>query len=209
MAKGPAELAAALSGADAAELQWYGLVLEQNLQDVTTSSVGQLRVAGLLATYCGTQRDTSDNGGAAVYGGSDLLVIRGEYDDLLRLDLSPEVRLAIAQARAYDAATQEFPGLFASRRNYDVARGVDARGHWCSGVLEQSWRIGGASGPEVAALEAFRADPALCAVHAWCVEAYGTSATLPPGAIVHFRGVDDRIGSITKYTVMEPYVSTR
>jgi hypothetical protein len=205
----PSELEAALDVFDTAELPRCGLVLEQNLADVTTYSVGQVRVSGLLGTYCGTQRVTNDNGGAAVYGGSDLLVVRGGYDDLLGFDLTAEARVAVAQARAFDAATQEVPGLLASRRNYDVARGVDAAGRWRSGVLEQSWRIGGASGPEVAALAAFRADPELRAVHAWCVEAYGASADSPARVIVHFCGVDERVGPITKYTVVEPYVPAR
>jgi hypothetical protein len=209
VAAGPAELEVALGAAAAMDLFRDGLVLEQDLADITTYSVGQVRVAGLWATYHGTQRATTSNTGAGVYGGSDLFIVRGDYDDLLELDLSPEVRLAIAQARVYDdAAMQEFPGLFASRRNYDIVRGLDAEGRWCSGVLEQSWRLGGASGPEVAALEAFAADPTLRAVHAWCVEAYG-KAESPPGAIVHFCGVDVIIGPITKYTIVEAYDTTR
>lgn len=206
---GPADLEAALGTIATGDLQRCGVVLEQNLRDVTTYSVGQVRVAGLLASYAGTQRDTPDNRGVVVYGGSDLLVVRGDYEDLLGLDLAPEIRLAIAQARAYDAATQEFPGLFASRRNYDVARGRDPPGRWCCGVLEQSWRIGGASGPEAAALQAFRAHPALGAVRAWCIEAYGAGEMPPPGAIVHFRGVDEHLGPLTKYTVVEPYDNAR
>src|SRR5262245_17695269 len=148
---GIAELEAALDAFDTAELPRCGLVLEQNLADVTAYSVGQMRVAGLLATYCGTQRVTTDNRGAAVYGGSDRPARRGACDDLLERAPAPAARLAVAQARVYDgAAAQEFPGLLASRRNYDVAQGTDAEGRRCSGVLEQSWRIGGASGPEVA-----------------------------------------------------------
>src|SRR5207244_3884041 len=85
---------------------------------------------------------------------------------------------------------------FASRRNYDVARGLDAEGRWCCGVLEPSWRLGGASGPEVAALEAFRAGPALTVVRAWCVGVYGPCGEPPPQAVVHFRGVDDRLGFV-------------
>jgi hypothetical protein len=73
-------------------------------------------------------------------------------------------------------------------------------------VLEQSWRIGGASGAEVAALEAFRADPGLRAVRAECTEVYGPEAQPPRGATVYFRGVDALVGFITKYTTAQPYV---
>jgi hypothetical protein len=72
-------------------------------------------------------------------------------------------------------------------------------------VLEQSWRIGGASGPEVAALEAFRADPSLRAVRARSTEAYGEPAEPPRGARVHFNGVDPQAGPLVKYTIVEPH----
>ena len=198
-----AELDAALETIDAVELSRDGIVIEQNFEDITTYSIGQVRVSDLVATYCGTQRQTTDNEAADVYGGSDLVVVRGDYETLLDLDLAPELRLAIKQARTYDiAASQEFPGLMASRRNYDVAQVVDAGGQRRLGVLEQSWRIGGASAAELSALEAFRAEPTL---RASCREVYGPKETPPPQAVVYFHGVDDGVGPIIKYTVVEPY----
>ena len=153
-----AELDAAVAGIDGAEVSSGGLVLEENLTHVTTYSVGQVRVAGLVATYYRTQRLTPDSTGRAVYGGSDLIIVAGDFDPLLGLNPSDDIRVVVADARAYDAAAMECsPGLLASRRNYDVARGLDAEGRWRCGILEQSWRIGGASGAEIAALERFRA----------------------------------------------------
>ena len=187
------------------ELREHGAVIEPNLTDLTTFSVGEVRVGDLRAAYCGTQKETRDNAGETVYGGSDLLVARGGYDSLLQLELPAQARTAVEQAQAFDRAAARFRGLFASRRNYDVLRGRDAQGRWHCGVLEQSWRIGGASGPEVEALAAFRADPRLRAVRARSTEAYDADAPVPAGAIVHFRGVDARVGPITKYTVVEPY----
>ena len=202
---GAAALEAALDAMDDAELA-HGLVLEQNLTDVITYSVGQVRVAELVASYYGTQHLTPDNSGAAVYGGSELVLVRGDFEALLGLDVPQETRLAVEQARVYDAAATEAFGLFASRRNYDVARGLDADGRPRSGVLEQSWRIGGASGAEVAALEAFRAEPALRAVRAATVELYGPDVPPPPArATVYFRGVDDKDGPMTKYAVVESH----
>jgi hypothetical protein len=198
----PAELAAALEATAPDELANDGVVLEENLADVTTCSVGQVRVADHVASYYGTQRLTPDNGGVPVYGGSELVVARGDFDALLGLDLPAAARLAVAQARSYDAAASEcFPGLFASRRNYDVAQGLASSG-WRSGVLEQSWRIGGASGAEIAALEAFDAEPSLDVVRASTVEVYGPYQP-PAQATVYFSGVDQEVGQITKYSLIE------
>jgi hypothetical protein len=198
------ELETALRAMDPMELSRWGLVIEENLSEVTTYSVGQVRVADLVESYYGTQRLTRDNVGALVYGGSDLVVARGEFQTLLGLDLRADVRLAVLQAQAYDAAAMDcFAGMFASRRNYDVARGVDTEGRWRSGVIEQSWCIGGASGAEIAALEAFRADPLLRSVRASTVEIYGETEPAPSHAIVHFQGTDEQVGYMTEYVLVE------
>lgn len=190
----------ALADADADEVSRYGIALEEDLRDVVTHSVGQARLDNLLATYCGTQRLTPNNRGEMVYGGSDLLVARGGFDALLALNPSPGAQRAVEQARIYDCAAFEcFAGLFASRRNYDVAEGVDAADRRRSGVLEQSWRIGGASGAEIAALAAFRSDPSLQVVRASSTEIYGLDANPPADATIHFQGVDDHAGPLTKY----------
>lgn len=204
-----AELEAAVSALDTAEVMQFGLVLERDLAEVTTYSVGRVRVGHLTVSYHGTQHTTPDNSGAGVYGGTDLIAVRGDFDALLARELEPEVRIAIQQACAYDAAAKScFSGLMASRCNYDVARGRDRSGRSYSGVLEQSWRIGGASGAEVGALEAFRADPGLRTVRACCTEVYGDSAEPPPHATVYFRGVDEQVGRITKFSVIEPHADT-
>lgn len=200
------ELAAALETVDRSDMAECGLVLEENLTEVTTYSVGQAVVGDFRISYCGTQRLTPDNQGTMVYGGSDLIVARGRFDALLSLNLADDCRQAVDQARQYDAAVRRcFPGLLASRRNYDVAQGRDAAGRWRSGVLEQSWRIGGASGAEIMALEAFSADGTLPVVRAACVEVYGAQAAPPSGAKVYFRGSDQRAGPITKYAWVEAY----
>lgn len=207
VARDAAELELSLQAADATELARHGLVLEQDLEEVRTFSVGQVQVADLAASYYGWQRLTRDNRGEEVFGGSELVVARGGLAALLEPDPGPEIRRAIEQARRYDACVAScYPGFFASRRNYDVAVGRDAAGHWRSGVLEQSWRAGGATGAELAALEVFRREPARARVRATCVEVFGASPEPPPGATIHFRGADPQVGLLTKYTVVEPDV---
>ena len=195
------ELGDALRQLDEGELETWGLVVESNLTEVATYSVGQVRAAGLVASYCGTQNLTPDATGQMVYGGSDLYVVRGEYEALLKHPAARSYQLAIEQARQYEAAAlQALPGLILSRRNYDVATGLDTQGNRVSGVLEQSWRIGGASGAEIAALEAFAADSSLTFVEASTIERYGNELAVPAGTSVVYSGNDEETGQINKYT---------
>ncbi len=196
-------LDAAIDALDARELAEHGVVLEENIESPTTYSVGEVHVGDLRIAYHGTQHTTPDVRGRDVYGGSDLRIVRGTLADLLRLDLGPGVRRAVEQAAAYDrAVAEEYPGFFASRRNYDVVQGADRSGEALSGVLEQSWRIGGASPAEIAALEAFRADPALRAVRASTHESHAPVEP-PPGADVYYRGAGADDGPMLKYSLIE------
>ena len=205
-----AQLQLRLDAIDKGEIMSHGLVLEEHLSEVRTFSVGQVRVGGLTATYYGVQRLTRNNRGEEVYGGSDLTLARGDFDALLAPGVAPEIRDAVEQARRYNAAAKAcFPGFFASRTNYDVVLGRDAAGRSRSGVLEQSWRLGGATGAELAALEIFSSEPGRNRVHAACFEVFGESPPPPPHATVYFRGVDPKVGLLTKYTVVQPDVDAR
>lgn len=200
----PAELDLAFAEVDTAELGTHGLVVEEDLADVTTFSVGEVRVADMVAAYCGTQRTTLANDRAIAYGGSRLFVVRGGFAELAGARLAPLALRAASLAHLYDgAASAHLPGLIASRRNYDVAAGTDSRGMLRVGVLEQSWRLGGASGAEIAALEAFKADAGLVAVEVSCTEVYGHRVQVPTDAIVYFEGDDPEVGRLTKYALIE------
>lgn len=200
------ELDAALASQDSHALAQYGCVLEAHLDDVVTYSVGQVRLPGLTASYIGTQRLTRDNAGETVYGGSRLQFSRGSYEALQALALDDDCRRAVDLAGRYDSAADAcYPGFFASRRNYDVAAGRDGRGQWRVGVLEQSWRIGGASRAEVAALEVFAADPDCQCLWAETLELFGEDAPAPPNAIETFAGIDPDLGLIRKYVMVEAY----
>jgi hypothetical protein len=187
------------------ELAAQGVVVEQHLEEVVTYSIGQLRVGERCIAYYGTQRTVLNHHGHCVYGGSDLAVVRGGADALRRIDVPAAARAALTRAQRYDAAVaREFPSLFASRRNYDVAWGRDADDGIHVGVLEQSWRFGGASPAEIAALHAFESDAGLRLVLASTHEAYG-DVEPPATAIVSFRGTDPHAGPITKYCTVETH----
>src|SRR6516225_11891 len=175
-----------------------GLVLETNLRPVLTRSVGQITIGGAMLAYYGTQRTVINNRGQAVYGGSDIICVRGGWDALERLPKDAKAQLAVMQARTYDLAAAQYPAFFASRRNYDVGQGFDGQGCWRSGVLEASWRSGGASTAELSAMLAFARDPALQVVKASAVKVFGKLEKAPPGAIVRYTNLTK--GSLDQLT---------
>lgn len=183
-----------------------GLVLERNLNHVQTVSVGQVRVGDWVLSYHGRQRLTRNPCGKEVYGGSSLHLVRGDFEVLLDAEMPAALRLAVNQARTYHlAALSSFDGLFASRSNYDVVQGFDDGGVWRSGVLEQSWRIGGASGAEIAALHVFRRHPGLRWVEASTHEVYAATAALPAGAQRHYDGRVAPAGRLLKYATVDAH----
>lgn len=195
------ELDAALALEDEAELARCGIVLEENLTDVVTYSVGMVEVAGQTISYWGSQNLTTDHQGREVYGGSDLHVVRGDFAALAKLALPDHLARAVHCAAIFDqAAHAAYPDLILTRRNYDVIDGVAADGERRIGVLEQSWRVGGASGAEIAALEAFRAEPRMRQVRCSTIEVYDL-VTPPVGATIYYRGVDPVVGAMTKYAM--------
>ena len=106
---------------------------------------------------------------------------------------------------AYDAAVQAaYPGFYASRRNYDVVAGLDPSGRWRCGVLEQSWRLGGASPAELAALEVFLAGDDGPPLDVSCHESHDPEQAPPPGAQVHFHDPAAVRGPVLKYALVDP-----
>ena len=124
-----------------------GLVLELNLETVETLSVGHITVDDLVLSYHGTQRLTRDNEGRSVYGGSDLVCIRGGWEALERLHLAPVVREAITQARVYDEAALGCHHVRASVAITTWSSGPTRAGRPIP-ASSTSWRAGGASGAD-------------------------------------------------------------
>ncbi|KRG46725.1 hypothetical protein ARC20_04605 [Stenotrophomonas panacihumi] len=179
----------------------HGVVLEMHLARLATFSVGEVEFGGQSIAYHGTQSTTRARDGHEVYGGSDLEVVRGTLEALLEAPLPPLQRQAVVAAHAFDRALrQAWPQLHLSRRNYDVACGEDVHGRPRCGVLEQSWRVGGATPAELAAMTAFARDPALARVRAATRELHGQRA--PSGAEVYYDAEDPELGPLVKYVTV-------
>ncbi len=181
-------------------------MLERDLAAARTYSIGLLQLGSACAPATSAPSTTRPTATVIeVYGGSSITVFRGGFDVLeaaARHDA--DLHCAVALARRYhEAAFACFVGMYASRCNYDVVLGEDEQGQSFAGVLEQSWRIGGASGAEVAALERLLADPRRSCVRAETVERYGAPPdAVPADAIVSYAGNDPEAGPIVKYTLV-------
>ncbi|PPU66441.1 DUF3182 family protein [Xanthomonas pisi] len=179
-------------------LRTHGAVVERNILHPVTHSVGELCVAGIQIAYYGTQCSVRNAQGAEVYGGSSLQVHRGSLEALLTTALPPLQRRVVEQACRYDrcivAATA---GLHISRRNYDVVSGEDASAGSVCGVLEQSWRIGGATPAELAAIACFQQHADLHRVRASTHELYAGQP--PADAQVYYRATQPGAGPRYKY----------
>jgi hypothetical protein len=194
-----------LQSIDDDDFSEHGVVLEANLRNVITRSIGTVSIGSIQISYCGSQTTTLNARGESVYGGSSLRAVRGGFNNLLQLDWSRPEIIAIEQAMIYDfAADTCFDGFFASRRNYDVAQGYDSHNKFCSGVLEQSWRVGGASPAEIVAMEAFANDPSLVSVRTSCHEVHRI-AEVDDDCVIYFRGEDADVGTITKFARVDAY----
>lgn len=200
----PSQLEQAVAALDPELLRLHGMVIEQDLAEATTCSIGQMRIAGRVLSYLGTQHQGRDRDGAEVYIGSQLQVVAGDYTALEAAAGDSLQRHALECARRYDAAVEAVhPGFFASRRNYDVIAGHDAHGNWRCGVLEQSWRMGGASPAEVVALEAFLSGAAPEQVlAASCHESHDPAQQPPAHAQVHFHDPHATRGPLLKYALV-------
>lgn len=202
VARSHAEAAAALDAIATSELQTHGVVIERQLDTIETFSIGSARIGPHRVCYHGTQRLVRGRDGVEVYGGSTLHLRRGGLDDLLAAALPPAVSKAVCLTLAFDrAVAAAYPGFIASRRNYDVACGQDEDGRAYCGVLEQSWRFGGASPGEILAMELFAADPARTAVTVSTHECHAPR-TPPPGAIVYWNDPDEAVGPLLKYALV-------
>ncbi|ASM99689.1 DUF3182 family protein [Xanthomonas citri] len=176
----------------------HGGVLERNILQPMTHSVGELCLAGVQIAYYGTQCSVPNADGSDVYGGSSLRVYRGSLEALMATALPSLERRVVEQACSYDRGiTAAYPELQISRRNYDVVSGQDAGNVPVCGVLEQSWRIGGATPAELAAIAAFQKDPALQWVSASTHEIYAGEP--PTDAQVYYRATQPGPGPRYKY----------
>ncbi|RCS25124.1 DUF3182 family protein [Phyllobacterium salinisoli] len=180
-----------------------GYVVEENMEHATTYSVGQVLVDHIQISYFGTQRLTTDNREEPAYGGTRLWAVQGGWSDLIGWLKDPAAARIVLSGKLYDDLAHDELGLVASRKNYDVLVGADGVGKRKIGVLEQSWRLGGATSAELLAVEAFRRDPSLAAVQVSSFEEFGRTEPAAKADLICFAGEDPQEGPMIKYSRLE------
>lgn len=150
-----------------------GVIIEEALNNTVSFSIGQTEIGNYLISYCGEQEVTIDLKGQHTYGGSTLSVVQGGYSQLENILSFEKHKEALRMVQQYERHIfKAYPQIYASRRNYDVLQGVNAKGQMRLGVLEPSWRAGGASMAELLAFEAFTANSRLHHIRTWTKERY-------------------------------------
>ena len=120
-----------------------GLVLEQNLNDVSTITGGKVRVNGSTYQFIGNQVETSipspKGGRKTVYGGGDLLVTNSYISQDMLTPSQQELTLRLG--RTYDAYSTLAPHV--SRISFDMVSGHDSHGNEAHGITDPTMRVGG------------------------------------------------------------------
>lgn len=178
-----------------------GLVIETNIEASRTYSIGQIRVADMAISYIGRQFDGPDLLGDKVYKGSRLFVVRGGWDNLLRQCSGG--RPLIDAALTYDRAAAKHLNMIASRKNYDVLVSTGSDYPPRLGVLEQSWRIGGATPAEILAMRILRDNGRASAARTVVHEKYGDPPYFHANDLVVYSGLNEKGQPLHKYARVE------
>ena len=146
------ELAEALT-AHESKFANVGAVLEVDLENVETVTVGYVDLDGKTYTWYGKPHDVEFND-MLRFGGNELTVVKGGFDVLRRQCKDPSDLLAVVQTEhVFDAYSNL--GTIITRGTFDVVRGNALDGTYMSGVADPSFRPSASSAAEIRAIEAF------------------------------------------------------
>ncbi|MBT4384726.1 DUF3182 family protein [Candidatus Peregrinibacteria bacterium] len=128
-----------------------GMVLEANLEDVDTHTVGQVLLpTGERVSLAGKQIDLEDRDG---FGGIDFTLSRRAILDVMRDTLPSHVTAALPQVEQVFGAFSEF--LRVSRISFDIVSGRSAGQQFC-GLADVTLRVGGTCPGTMEALNAMQ-----------------------------------------------------
>ena len=194
---------------DNEKLEQYGLVVEENLcpEDLKIYSVSFVTVGFHQVQCIGVQRFSQ-----GLYAGTDFVIMQtGKYilpELLARVGIfnNEDAQVIIDKALLFRALlNKHIPEIKTARFNLDIVSGIASiySNGTCElvkrfALLEQSFRVGGASAAEIWGLEYLLCHPSVDAVCASTYYRYGDEAyQTVSGEENLYCGVDSRLGSIS------------
>lgn len=141
--KSEMELTKILKDLDPKMIKTEGLVLEPNLRDATTISVGYIILGSLPYSFIAHQKNDIAEDGRNRYLGARVLICKGGLRGLNLLpSLNSEEREAVAKADGFNEAYGYFNPV-ASRLSFDCLFGQTENGESLSGITDITARLGG------------------------------------------------------------------
>jgi len=132
-----------LNKVDENKLAEFGAVIEPNLFEANTTSVGEIRLGDDVYSFLAFQKDDiASEDGRNRYMGADLITIRGTMENLLDLNEAGLVLDQVKKAVSFHQAYSYFKPVI-SRISYDVLCGTDFKGDVQIGVTDITARLGG------------------------------------------------------------------
>lgn len=149
-------------------LREHGIVLEQNLQDIRTISVGRAQIGSEMYSFIAHQKDGSGKQNEEINGsflGASLRVVRGGLNNLNILkDLDIDDHEAVEGAWKFDALYNKFMKPVSSRMSYDYLIGSDRYGARKGGITDITARLGGNCPALMVAIDKLKSDRSLSSI---------------------------------------------
>lgn len=164
-----ADVASILEGIDDRDIREQGLVLEADVRNPETISVGFAKIGQEQLSFIARQKDARvwvDHNGRKVeqnrYGGAHVVVANGPLQLLLQAtEVSSHDRAAVEKALVFQEAYQRTYDPLASRLSFDVIFGEGKTGKSLSGISDITGRLGGTCPALMRAAEEFQRDPSV------------------------------------------------
>ncbi len=158
-----------------------GIVLEANLHDPTTISVGYAQLGDQRYSFIAHQKNTPPNAeGQSKYLGAKVTAVRGSMEIFLSdQDMTLNDRLAVLKAVEFNRLYQQTFHPIASRLSYDVVLGLDDHGDILSGITDITGRVGGTCPALMLACMEFNQNPEITKINSEVTLNYDPTKILP------------------------------
>lgn len=154
-----------------------GAILEANLNDAETITVGYVDIEGEKYSWYGSPYDT-EFGGIKRFGGNEITVVKGGLSALRDYCKEEKNKVAVEQSAVVFDAYHSHLGSSIMRATFDAVQGIGDNGEFLSGITDPSLRPSASSAAEIRAIEAFRDYPEAKAVKTRIVYDYAKELSI-------------------------------